>query len=102
MPNRLALVQTLIGPGPITLHEAARRVGRNVRAVHSDVHMLLQAGVLRKDDRGRIEFPYNQLSRARAPERIALRAHSPTYEATQAHPQHAHAPRQRVLPRRRS
>jgi predicted transcriptional regulator len=37
---------------------AARRVGRDVRAVHSDVHMLLQAGVLRKDDQGRIEFPY--------------------------------------------
>lgn len=57
-PNRMALVQTLAGAGPVTLREAARRVGRDVRAVHSDVHMLLQAGVLRKDDRGRIEFPY--------------------------------------------
>ena len=34
------------------------RLGRDVRAVHLDVHMLLQAGVLRKDDEGRIEFPY--------------------------------------------
>lgn len=57
-PNRMALVQALTGAGPITLREAARRVGRDVRAVHSDVHMLLQAGVLRKDDQGRIEFPY--------------------------------------------
>ncbi len=57
-PNRMALVQTLTGAGPMTLREAARRVGRDVRAVHSDVHMLLQAGVLRKDDEGRIEFPY--------------------------------------------
>jgi len=42
------------------LREAARRVGRDVRLVHSDsdVQMLLQAGVLRKDDKGRIEFPY--------------------------------------------
>jgi hypothetical protein len=39
------------------LREAARRVGRDVRAVHSDVHMLLQAGVFRKDDKGRIVFP---------------------------------------------
>ena len=46
----MALVQTLTGAGPVTLREAARRVGRDVRAVHSDVHMLLQAGVLRKDD----------------------------------------------------
>ena len=57
-PNRMALVQTLTGAGPVTLREAARRVGRDVRAVHSDVHMLLRAGVLRKDDEGRIEFPY--------------------------------------------
>jgi len=57
-PNRMALVQTLAGAGPVTLREAARRVGRDVRAVHSDVHMLLRAGVLRKDDEGRIEFPY--------------------------------------------
>jgi predicted transcriptional regulator len=57
-PNRMALVQTLTGAGPVTLREAARRVSRDVRAVHSDVHTLLQAGLLRKDDEGRIEFPY--------------------------------------------
>jgi len=55
-PNRMALVQTLTGAGPVTLREAARRVGRDVRAVHSDVHMLLKAGVLRMDDEGRIGF----------------------------------------------
>lgn len=58
-PNRMALVRTLTGAGPVTLREAARRVGRDVRAVHSDVHTLLQAGVLRKDDDGLIEFPYS-------------------------------------------
>lgn len=57
-PNRMALVRTLTGAGPVTLREAARRVGRDVRAVHSDVHMLLQAGVLRRDDQGLIEFPF--------------------------------------------
>ena len=57
-PNRMTIVQTLAGAGPVSLREAARRVGRDVRAVHSDVHMLLEAGVLRKDDAGRIEFPY--------------------------------------------
>jgi len=57
-PNRMALVQTLIGAGPVTLREATCRVGRDVRAVHSDVHTLLQAGVLRKDEEDRIEFPY--------------------------------------------
>ena len=46
-------MQTLTGAGPVRLREAARRIGRDVRAVravHLDVHMLLQAGVLRKDD----------------------------------------------------
>lgn len=57
-PNRMALVKSLTGAGPVSLREAARRVGRDVRAVHSDMHMLLDAGVLRKDELGRIEFPY--------------------------------------------
>jgi predicted transcriptional regulator len=57
-PNRMALLQTLAGAGPVSLREAARRVGRDVRAVHSDVHTLLQAGVLQKHDDGHIEFPF--------------------------------------------
>jgi len=57
-PNRLALVQSLTGAGPVTLREAARGVGRSVRAVHSDVHMRLPAGVLRKDEGGRCECAY--------------------------------------------
>ena len=38
-PNRMALVQTLTGAGPVTLREAARRVGRDGRggAVESAV-----------------------------------------------------------------
>lgn len=58
-PDRMALVQRLTGAGPVTLRKAARRVGRDVRAVHLDVHMLLRAGMLRKDEEGRSEFPYS-------------------------------------------
>jgi len=57
-PNRMALVQAMTGAGPMSLREAARRVDRDVRAVHADVHTLLNAGVLDKLDDGRIEFPY--------------------------------------------
>ena len=42
----------------MTLREAARRAGRDVKAVHGDVHALLLAGVLRKNPDGRVEFPY--------------------------------------------
>ncbi len=58
-PNRMALVQAMAGAGPMSLREAARRVGRDVRGVHADVHVLLNAGVLDKLDDGRIEFPFD-------------------------------------------
>lgn len=43
----------------MTLREAARRVGRDVKAVHGDVHALLAAGVLRRSEDGKIEFPFD-------------------------------------------
>lgn len=49
----------LTGAGPVTLREAARRVERDVKAVHGDVHALLDAGILRKTEDGRIEFPFD-------------------------------------------
>ena len=43
----------------MTLREAARRTGRDVKAVRGDVHALLSAGVLRKNEDGTIEFPFD-------------------------------------------
>jgi len=60
-PNRMALVQAMTGAGPLSLREVARRVDRDVSAVHADVHTLLNAGVLDKLDDGRIEFPYDAM-----------------------------------------
>lgn len=42
----------------MSIREAARRVGRDVKAVHGDVTALLNAGVLRRTEDG-IEFPYD-------------------------------------------
>ena len=56
-PNRMALVRALTGAGAVSIREAARRVNRDVRAVHSDVTALINAGVLNRADGG-IEFPY--------------------------------------------
>ena len=58
-PKRWQIVRTLCGAGPISLRETARRVGRDVKAVHGDVHALLAAGVLEKDEDGCIVFPYD-------------------------------------------
>ncbi len=57
--KRWALLQAMTGEGPMSLRETARRVGRDVKAVHADVHALLDAGVLEKDADGRIVFPYD-------------------------------------------
>ena len=57
-PNRMALVRALTGAGVVSIREAARRVNRDVRAVHSDVTALINAGVLKRTSEG-IEFPYD-------------------------------------------
>ena len=56
-PNRMALVRALTGAGVVSIREAARRVNRDVRAVHSDVTALINAGLLNRTEGG-IEFPY--------------------------------------------
>ena len=47
------------GAGAIALRELARRLGRDVRAVHTDTHTLLACGILTKTADGKIEFPYD-------------------------------------------
>ena len=58
-PRRWQIVRTLCGAGSVSLRETARRIGRHVKAAHGDVHALLAAGVLEKDEKGRIVFPYD-------------------------------------------
>lgn len=56
--KRWELLKVLCGAGPVSIREAARRVGRDVKAVHGDVTALLNAGILDRTDEGRIVFPY--------------------------------------------
>ena len=49
----------MTGQDAMSLREIARRVGRDVKAVHRDVHALLDAGVLDRTEDGRIQFPYS-------------------------------------------
>lgn len=57
--KRWELLKAMTGGGALTLREAARRSGRDVKAVHGDVHALLAAGVLRRNSNGKIEFPFD-------------------------------------------
>jgi predicted transcriptional regulator len=56
--KRWELLKVLCGAGPVSIREAARRAGRDVKAVHGDVTALLNAGVLNKTEDGHIVFPY--------------------------------------------
>jgi predicted transcriptional regulator len=51
-PKRLAILRALTGAGALSLREVARRVGRDVEAVHGDVHALLDAGLIDRTDDG--------------------------------------------------
>ena len=57
--KRWELLSLMTGAGPMTLREAARRVERDVKAVHGDVHALLKVGILQKTEDGRIVFPFD-------------------------------------------
>jgi len=58
-PKRWDVLKAMTGAGAISLREVARRVERDVKGVHADVHVLLNAGLLDKTDDGKIIFPFN-------------------------------------------
>jgi len=57
--RRWDLLKVMTGAGPISIREAARRLDRDVKAVHGDVHRLLIVGILQKTEKGQIEFPFD-------------------------------------------
>ena len=57
--KRWELLKALRGAGPVSIREAARRVHRDVKAVHGDVTALLSAGVLNRAEGGGIEFSFD-------------------------------------------
>ncbi len=59
--KRWELLKALCGAGPVSIREAARRVDRDVKAVHGDVTALLAAGLLRRAEGKRIEFPFEAI-----------------------------------------
>jgi len=57
--RRWELIRAMTGAGPLALRELARRLDRDVKSVHGDVHALLNAGVIRKTESGSVIFPYD-------------------------------------------
>lgn len=59
-PARLAIVRAFAGQEPMAIREVARRIGRDIQAVHRDVTTLLNAGVIDRSDDG-IAVPYDRI-----------------------------------------
>lgn len=55
--KRWEILKAMTGVGALSVREIARRVGRDVKAVHADVQALLRSGILEKSER-RVVFPY--------------------------------------------
>lgn len=58
--KRWEILKAMAGQGPLSIREIARRVERDVKAVHADVHALLDAGVLERSEEG-VLFPYDTI-----------------------------------------
>lgn len=59
--KRWQLLKAMCGAGPLSIREVARRVKRDVKAVHTDVTALLRAGVLDRDKDGRVVFLFDSV-----------------------------------------
>jgi predicted transcriptional regulator len=57
--KRWELLKALCGAGPVSIREAARRVERDVKAVHADITALLKAGLLDRAEGGGVVFPFD-------------------------------------------
>ncbi len=56
--KRREILRAMAGQGPLSIREIARRVGRDVHAVHNDTRALYLAGVIDREADGRMVLPY--------------------------------------------
>lgn len=59
--KRWKILQAMTGQGEMSIREVARRVRRDVKAVHGDVQALILAGVLNRAESGRVVSPYDAI-----------------------------------------
>lgn len=61
-PTRWDILTAMTGTGPIGVRELARRVERDVKGVHTDVHALALAGIVDRTRDGKFSFPYDTVN----------------------------------------
>ena len=60
-PKRWDLVERLQAEGPLGVRALGRALGRDVRRVHDDVKALLEAGLVEKDEAGKLVVPFDEI-----------------------------------------
>lgn len=60
-PKRWDILRAMTSQGPLSAREVARRVGRDIKAVHGDIRRLSANGLVQKTEGGRVEFPYDEI-----------------------------------------
>ncbi len=60
-PKRLEILNAMVGAGPMSIRELARRLSRDVKAVHGDVQILLKDSFITKTESGEIELPFDEV-----------------------------------------
>ena len=58
-PNRWGVLKAMMGRGEIGVRELARALDRDVKAVHTDITALVEAGVIERAESGAVVFPYD-------------------------------------------
>ena len=60
-PVRWTLIERLQGLGPVSLRGLARELGRDVKSVHRDVKVLVDEGLVDRDEAGRVYVPFDRI-----------------------------------------
>ena len=59
--KRLELVRHVLGHEHMNTRQIAQALGRNYKNVYTDVHALVQIGLLARDSRGRLSAPFDEI-----------------------------------------
>ena len=59
--NRWTLMATLRKLGPVSIRALAKALARDYRGVHADVALLTDAGLVTRDDHGKISVPWSRI-----------------------------------------
>ena len=58
-PKRWELIERLQALGPVSVRGLARALERDVKRVHDDVGALIEVGLIKKTEGGKIHVPYS-------------------------------------------